>query len=70
MDKVKEWQKSDLLVTDLKVLELEKETTFAFGHFKTIAGHFFANYIFISQNLGADGHFEVLNVSISQAEVF
>ena len=30
----------DLLVTDAKDWELEKETTFAFGHF-------FANYIFI-----------------------
>ena len=35
----------DLL--DLKDWELEKETTFAFGYFKTISGHFFANYIFI-----------------------
>ena len=34
----------DLLVTDLKDWELEKETTFAFGNFKTISGNFFANY--------------------------
>ena len=40
-------KKSDLLVTDVKDWELEKETTFAFGHCKTISGHFFANYIFI-----------------------
>ena len=35
----------DLLVTDAKDWELEKETTFAFGQFKTISGHFFANFI-------------------------
>ena len=30
-----------------KVWELEKDTTFMFGHFNTISGHVFANYIFI-----------------------
>ena len=30
-----------------KEWELEKETTFAVGKFKTISGHFFANYIII-----------------------
>ena len=30
-----------------KVWELEKDTTFTFGHFTTISGHFFINYIFI-----------------------
>jgi hypothetical protein len=38
---------------------LKKQTTFAFGQFTTISGHFFPTaYIYISQNLGADGHFE------------
>ena len=38
------------------------------GHFSTICGHFFGNYLhrYLSQNLGADGHFEGLNVSNSQ----
>ena len=43
-----------------------KETTFAFGHFTTIYGHFLANFIDLSQKLCADGHFEVLNKSKSQ----
>ena len=44
-----------------------KETTFKFGHFTTNSGQFFAMYINIfHKNLGADGHFEVLNMSKSQ----
>ena len=52
-----------------KVWELEKDTTFTFGHFTTISVHFLVNYIFIfSQKLSADGHFEGLNVSKSQLD--
>ena len=40
-----------------------KDTTFEFGHFMTISGHFFANYINIFHK--TDGHFEVLNKSKS-----
>ena len=44
-----------------------KDTTFEFGHFRIILGHFFAHYLqkYLSQNLIADGHFEVLNRSTS-----
>ena len=50
----------------IKVWELEKYTNFMFGHFTTISGHFFCHlHIYLSQNLGADDHFEGLNVSKS-----
>ena len=39
-----------------------KDTTFEFGYFMTISGHFFWQlHKYLSQNLGFDGHFEVLN---------
>ena len=37
-----------------------KETTFEFGSFRTISGYLLCNNL--SQNLGADHHFEVLNM--------
>ena len=46
---------------------LKKETTFAFGHFMTISGHFITNYITIfHKKCGSDGHFEGLNNPQSQ----
>ena len=46
----------DLLVTDAKDWELEKETTFAFyNHFWPF---FCQLHLYYSQNLGADGHFK------------
>ena len=46
-----------------------KDTTFAFGNFTTIYGHFFCQlHRYLSQNVGADSHFEVLNKSKSQLD--
>ena len=41
------------LISNVKYKEwrLKKETTFAFGQFTTISGHFFANYINIFHNI-------------------
>ena len=44
----------------------KKETTFEFGQFTTFFCLFLPTTWYISQNLGADGHFEELNVSKSQ----
>ena len=35
------------------------------GHFTTISGHFLTTEYNLSQNIGLDGHFEVLSVSKS-----
>ena len=47
-----------------KEWRLKKETTFAFGQFTTISGHFFCQiHKYLSQYLSSDGHFEGLNMS-------
>ena len=44
-----------------------KSTTYEFGHFTIISGHFTANYMNIfHKNLGSNGHFEDLNMAKSQ----
>jgi hypothetical protein len=46
-----------------------EDTTSAFGDFTNIHGHFFCQlHRYLSQNLGADGHFEMLNKSKSQLD--
>ena len=55
---------------DIPILHFEiKETTFKFGYFTTISGVFFRQpHRYLSQTFGADGHFEVLNMSKSQLD--
>ena len=49
---------------DSKEWRLKKETTFAFGQFTTISGHFFCQlHKYLPQYLSSDGHFEGLNMS-------
>jgi hypothetical protein len=55
---------------DIPILHFEiKETNFKFGYFTTISGFFFRQpHRYLSQTFGADGHFEVLNMSKSQLD--